>query len=456
MNKKVEGLSFDTAFGEGGFVNLNNPGNFGGAVEGIKILADGSLIALTLIKVNGESNKPALVKISENGELVDEFGDGGCTDINFLEPDVPWGMVSATLTSDEQKFFVLAQGKSGFEWRLVCLDANGHQDMAFGRNGVVVIRADVFTNEDTQKTVEGSAYSTARTDLFSSDKTTSEASNPSVAPSIDVDDKGILVTMTPAYGEARVYSLIRRYTYQGELDKTFGDNGSGQIAIKGYADAPDRFESLVVTRGVISLSDGYLVYGNMTPFEYVSGASRGFVKKLDLTGKAYEGFGKEGYVLLPSTYDGKHIPYVGGLMVDSEGRIVGYTGVSGLDDGAGLFRLSMQDGVFDGTFHGSADFHPEGTAVIGGIYEDDEKRLVVCGNAFAELSSPKPFVARWTPDGDVDSSFGEKGWLPFPSTEATAIYSLSLQDGQALIGGNYRAAERKGFLARMLPFDDIK
>jgi hypothetical protein len=56
----------------------------------------------------------------------------------------------------------------------------------------------------------------------------------------------------------------------------------------------------------------------------------------------------------------------------------------------------------------------------------------------------------------VDSSFGEKGWLPFPSTEATAIYSLSLQDGQALIGGNYRAAERKGFLARMLPFDDIK
>lgn len=456
MNKKIEGLSFDTAFGEGGFVDLDNPGEFGGAVRAIKVLADGSLIGLTTIRINGEYNKPALVKVSKDGELVKDFGIEGCTNIDFREPGTPWEVEFLTLTSDEKKFFVLAVGKSGFEWRLVCLDGSGHQDMTFGSNGVVIISAEVSPSEDAQKTAEGSLCSTARAELFSSEQHAIKAYDSYRGPSVLVDDNGILVTMTPAYGEARVYSLIRRYTLQGQRDETFGDNNLGQIAVKGFADAPEGFESFVATRGVVSLSDGYLAYGNMTPIEYIPGASRGFVKKLDLTGKAYEGFGKEGYVLLPGTSDGKHIPYVAGLMVDSEGRIVGYTGGVNLDDGAGLFRLSIQDGVSDGTFHGGTDFHPEGAPIIGGICEDDEKRLLVCGNAFAQVGLPQPFVARWTPDGNVDSSFGEKGWLPFPSAGATAIYSLGLQDGQLLIGGEYRTADRKGFLARMLPFDDAK
>jgi hypothetical protein len=455
MNKKIEGLSFDAAFGEGGFVRLNNSGSGWSQVVSIMVLADGSFVAVSETNPIGKEGRPLLVKFSSTGELVADFGEAGYSDIDFRSPSTPWALVSVSKSLDEKCFFVLAVGKFGFEFRLVCLNENGRQVMDFGDDGVVVMRADAAMNLNARDSAGRRSFGHVRmSDLSGLDKNVRGDSSACLTAGIVVDENGVVVHMTPAYGEARVYSLIRRYTYQGMIDTTFGDNNSGQVAVKGFADAPAGFESLVVTRGVVVLNDSYLVYGNITTPEFQIGVSRGFVKKLDLTGRAVEGFGKEGYVLLPNTYDDRHIPYVGGVMIDSEDRIVGYTGVAGIDYGAGLFRLS-KDGVFDATFHGDTDFRPEGTAMIVGIFEDEKKRLVTCGNALAETISPRPFVARWTPNGDVDSSFGERGWLLFPSIESTELYSLALQNGQALIGGKYASGERNGFVARMLPFDGV-
>ena len=130
-NTKVERLSFDAEFGDGGVVSLNNSGTVQGQVLSIKALADGGLIAIAELSPPGAEERPILARFSKTGALVEDFGDSGYAYPDFRFSQSPWNFLTATFTTDEKNIYILAIGRGGLESRLVCVNEEGHQVMAW-------------------------------------------------------------------------------------------------------------------------------------------------------------------------------------------------------------------------------------------------------------------------------------------------------------------------------------
>lgn len=186
----------------------------------------------------------------------------------------------------------------------------------------------------------------------------------------------------------------------GELDLSFGQQG--QLTLERGTDVDIRIYGVAARRDGSLYLQGRRYTGN--------GRANFITARLLVDGSLDEGYGSYGYVLESSSvYSygyGVLIRPTGGLLLIGD-----HSGGSTRQDDILVIAL-LENGFRDLAYGTSGqvaiDFgNTEDTSKTGAL--DSQGRLVLCGTAGYDLTTPNSVIVRLTPQGQVDSSFGAAG-----------------------------------------------
>lgn len=269
----------------------------------------------------------------------------------------------------------------------------GEVDLSFGSNGIVVT------------TITGISYLTGA----------------------DVQPDGKIVIVGDSWATG-LPAFVVRYTQDGALDPTFGSNG---IVLFDDSEATmDRLDSIVLLPDGRIVVAGWLYYSGQVP-------PRLFLARYNQDGSIDHSFGSNGVTIGPiamgpisvkAAVVGNSLKYVvGGMGYNtSTGRDIL---ISRFNDDGSLDTSFGQEGVVSTDLGrdeavSSLVIQPDGSIVIAAMH----------GNGYH--SSDAFVFARYTPEGELDQSFGNQGvvLLGEPSDSNEKLNSLSLDGDGRIIG----------------------
>lgn len=198
-------------------------------------------------------------------------------------------------------------------------------------------------------------------------------------------------------GEAHSWA-IARYHADGTLDTSFGNGG---IVQKSFKKGSGRANAVVVQ------ADNQLVVAGNAPAGNMS--SLPTVARYNVDGSPDATFGGNGWVQV--TTEGRHAGYADGVVLQSDGKIVG-TGCYIYQCRLAVFRLNP-DGSLDPSFNGGNPYvHTsavsEGFAVAVQTVGAEE-RIVVAGTMVTDSGYASAALFRFNANGTLDASFGGSG-----------------------------------------------
>ncbi len=310
---------------------------------------------------------------------------------------------------------------------------------------------------------------------------TSESRNES-ARALAVDGRGRVVVGGRTLSEQFV---VRRYRPDGSADPSFG-NGGGIEASLGFEST---IESLIV------LPNGKILAGGGTNTALA-------LLRLNPDGSEDRSFGHRGHVLTPAGIEGAGIL---DLARQRSGRIIAGGYRIGFEHWTGIVVGYRPDGSIDPSFghNGKVRFHaardypveitgvevlPGGKVLLGGdltgklllarllpngkpdpSFGGGDGRVLIdgddlphCGCSFANslavgpggrpllggvTTAPGPeaaLLARFTPDGSLDPSFGRRGLVRSRRGAHTAINAIALQPHGRILAAGYYGTEQDG------------
>jgi uncharacterized delta-60 repeat protein len=239
---------------------------------------------------------------------------------------------------------------------------------------------------------------------------------------------------------------VLRLDPRGSLDSTFGSEGLARTDVSG-------FDGLTFV--AMQQSDGKVVAGGTLIVDY--GASF-TIQPEDLAlarylsdGRPDTAFGENGIARVDFSGDWNASAQVNAIVEQNEGRLVAGGSVAYMswwgygdfwDPDMVLVRFDAS-GVVDPTFgtDGRVVFDPTPRFGFGSelrwLEQQADGKLVGAGRIGTEMA-----VARFTPDGSLDASFGGDGYVTIPLGPLDAFISaeaLAVQaDGKIVIGGTMR------------------
>lgn len=232
--------------------------------------------------------------------------------------------------------------------------------------------------------------------------------------------------------------LVRRYTASGEVDTSFGTQGSVVLDFEGPAKGPisgqreqdDRADTVAV------LADGSLLVAGFARGGSASDSRDFAVVKLKANGQLDTSFNKTGRSRLHFGED-HAVDFVGTLhsilpLADGRFYVGGFlTKSDGLDEDFAVIRYNA-DGSLDTTFKSAGS--PSGSW-IGGAYTDAEavQGMVLQGSSVV-LGGGDHFAAvRITSSGSQDLTFGTSGLAKSEGGQAHAL--VARPNGGILLAG---------------------
>ncbi|RKG64728.1 hypothetical protein D7V80_25705 [Corallococcus sp. CA054B] len=232
--------------------------------------------------------------------------------------------------------------------------------------------------------------------------------------------------------------LVRRYTAAGEVDTSFGTQGSVVLDFEGPAKGPlsgqreqdDRADTVAVLADGSILVAGFARGGNKTD-------SRDFaVVKLQPNGQLDTGFNKNGRSRLHFGEENS-VNFVGTVrsilpLADGRFYVGGFlTKSDGLDEDFALIRYNA-DGSLDTTFKSAGS--PSGSW-IGGAYTDAEsvQGMVLQGSSVVLAGGDHFAAVRITSSGSQDMTFGTGGIAKSEDGQAHAL--VARPNGGLLLAG---------------------
>jgi uncharacterized delta-60 repeat protein len=337
----------DTTFGTNGEM----PVDFSGSVDSAQDLAiqsDGKIVVVGATRINGTDDFAA-ARYLANGSIDTSFGTGGLASIDFnAGTDDAWAVV---IQSDGKIVLtghaaVTTSPELNHDFAAARLTSAGVLDATFGAAGKVT------TN------IAG------RTDM-------------AFAAALQSDDRIVLGGRVADSGGDHTDFGLLRYTSDGTLDATFGNNGTVRLntSINNFS---DQIEELAVRGDGRILAAGFATVLSNAQF----GNSKAFaLVQFDADGVADIGFGTGGVVTtLFSSLD----DFGRGLALQSDGKVVvvGQTANQTLRDFAAARYLP--DGSLDASFDGDGrltlDFFGAGDTAKDVAIQSDG-RIVVGGLA---------------------------------------------------------------------------
>ncbi len=313
----------DTAFGNGGKVNIPL-GNSGGVViRGGVLLSDGKIVALVS---NASLSRSQLVKVNADGSLDTTFGSGGIVDVGWFHPNgIPVAMAIQIVNGEER--IVLA----------------GSRPVQQGRTIKYFLRVDLRLPDGSPDTSFGTGGSVL--------------SNAGAAVHLVIqpfDQRIVIVSES---------NSLTRLNIDGSVDTTFGNNGTAGVPFW----------------GPITMSGSDFLIGGSRRIDQQTVAMA--VAKVDSYGSLVSGFGVNGVAAI--NFGSKWTAQAYSVKVDSVGRVVAAGVVTPFKkpQDIGIVRLSSS-GVIDPDFNGtgrlvydyaarsdearSIDFQGDGRLLIAG------------------------------------------------------------------------------------------
>jgi uncharacterized delta-60 repeat protein len=239
-----------------------------------------------------------------------------------------------------------------------------------------------------------------------------------------------------AAGSADSQMAVVRYLPDGSLDTSFDGDGK---AITSFAGGGRRDTHVAAQGYAVELQSDQKIVVAGRVWNFNTGAWRFGVARFNSNGSLDTSFGGSGQVItdfgLPLVgADGlKNHFEVSALASQPDGKILAAGG------GEGYFLIARynSDGTLDPTFDGDGmliqDVNSSSSwGLIGDIaFQPDGKILAVGGHDF----TAQGIVARYNPDGSLDSSFGSGGLVQHPHFAGT-ITNVELQsDGRIVVSG---------------------
>lgn len=358
--------SLDSGFGKGGKITTDFFGFFDEA-HAVAIDADGNIVVagVTGISTNDRGDF-ALARYEPEGTLDTNFGTGGKVATDFgASFDVARGIV---LQSDGK---IVTAGEASADFALARYQANGSLDSDFGTGGRV----------------------------------TTEFGEQGRARSVALQSEGKIVVAGSAFSASAGADFgVACYNPDGSLYSGFGAGG------KVVTD----FGAVDSAYAVAVQGDGRIVAAGLTDFQPGTGADFAVVRynqdgSLD---SMFDGDGKvTGDVLAPSN-DSAPGDFGGNpITVQSDGKIVvvGSTGhAAGLDFAVARYH---RDGSLDPDFGtgGQVTTKFGGHAAGESVAIQTDGKIVVAGSAQQDSTGTNFALARYNPDGTLDTYFGSGG-----------------------------------------------
>jgi uncharacterized delta-60 repeat protein len=446
------GGNLDTTFGAGsgsfgpagtvtthldsGIPSSDGPNLTNDLATSLAVLPGGDIVAAGSAELNnGSTGGPnqdfVLVRYTSNGLLNTTFGQGG----HAAAPDIRDEQINALAVDADGRFVVVGSGSvTGIQDIIYQrYNTDGSADLTFAANQANGAREIAFDP-----------------DLIGGEPTQDQAFAVAVQPS-----NGDIILVGSANNQA--FAVARLDGDRGELDPTFGTNGR----VTTFVGSPGG--DVVAANAVVVEPDGKIVVAG-TAFNGGTGNQDFTLVRYNADGSLDTSFGDGGVVL---TDFGTGNAEVFGLaletMSDGSVDIVAAgeaTDASGNQDFA-LARYTP-DGSLDTTFDSGGStpglvLTPVGggTATAYAVAIDGSGNVVVAGGAPDPATGNGDFaLARYTPNGNLDGTFGSGGIVLTPfggaadGISATA-YALGLQGTNIIVAGSAANSSESDFaLAR--------
>ncbi len=455
--------ALDETFGSGGKVQTNIPGD----AEGVVVQPDGRIVvvggSITVSSRTGTSGNFDVARFNSDGTPDATFDGDGRTTTSFdsavqyaeavaLQPDGKIVVVGSYAPDSErpnERAFAAAR-----------YNIDGSLDESFGANGKVKTKftgngsssaQSVTLQPDGKVVVVGTSSISDRSgesgfavvrynmngtldDSFDSDGrlTTSFGTGGSSAQSVAIQADGKIVVLGDGGISGKL--ILARYTEIGALDATFGANGSVAQTLGSGDEA----------RAVAVQADGKIVVAG-----YSGGNLNAVLTRFNVDGTLDVTFGVNGRVI----ENGNQLP--GGVTANAvalqpDGKII----LAGhYNNDFAVWRYDA-NGAPDTTFGfgGRVTTNIREIAgapvsdtndVINGIALQPDGRIVAVGNTSYEVTTSNGIigtalnfaVARYAPNGALDTSFNGRGVYVSSNGNGEA-YAVALQmDGKAIVAG---------------------
>jgi uncharacterized delta-60 repeat protein len=395
----------DTSFGTNGAVVTD----FGqsSVINRAAVQPDGKIIAVGTVTVGGNSDF-AIVRYNTNGALDTSFGSGGKVTA-VAGGDA--GGYGVALPGDGT---ILVSGTGGFKFALLSFTTNGAVNTAFGGGSGMAV-----TNPGASGSLS-TAYAV-----------TIQPSGIMVGQNAQIVAAGIT---DPTSGH--IAMVVARYNLDGSFDTTFGTNGTIVKSFNPGLGGGDYANSVIATRSGISgavikiIVGGYGTTPTNTFFELM---------KLTTTGALDTTFNGTG---LRTLQFGRGFYDQPAALVFQSGNYVlaGSSLVNNNNSDFAAARFNNSDGSLDTNFNGTGILTADiaSTSSTGqGVTKQTDGKYVAVGYADNGVNNDLA-VARYNPDGSLDSSFGAGGKVTTEITnQSVGGAAVTMQtDGKILVAGN--------------------
>ena len=383
----------DPSFGEGGKVITA----FNGAAYSIAVQPDGKLVL-----AGGGTTEFALARYNGDGTLDSSFGANGEVTTEVLHH---YNSAFAVAIQTDGKI-VAAGGAGDFStsdgFALVRYNSDGSLDSSFGDGGKVTTAFD---------SSEGEAYAIA------------------------IQSDGMIVAGGYVFGVPNYQFALARYRPNGKLDKSFGVGGKVTTS----------FSNLGLTARSLAIQpDAKIVVAG-----YAGGDPAGRVDfalaRYNSDGNLDSTFGASGKVItdLFGQFD---FAYAAALQPDGRIVLAGFSGIvpgfGGGGEEAADFALVRynSDGSLDTSFgFGGKVVTDFGTnEVINAVGIQRDGRIVAAGAAGAGDTSDFA-LARYNPDGSLDSTFGSTGKITTGFSGWDGATALAILPAGRIVAAGYSA-----------------
>ena len=373
--------TLDPKFGKGGIVFTTNTSANAGALQG-----DGKILVAGSISTVQNSQQPGLLRYNTDGTLDSGFGAGGKVLIGGNNA----GPAFAVAVQTDGK--ILAAAPANLHLTVFRFNSNGSVDNTFGNNGATAIQPD---------------------EVFLAPASGGIALQP---------DGRILVAT--AHNEGGPLQIVARLLANGQLDSTFGSNG---VAPTFGGDSVAVLPNGNILVGTGSVSSAYAPNGAVVKDFGIHGQTPGFAP----------GFANEigGFVVTNNSSTVTSIITAGTIFTDLN--------LMSLNSVSGFLLVSYNiDGTLDNAFgiHGGVTTPFPGNILARAFAVALQRNgdIVAVGQtALTDTGSSDFALVRYNPDGSVDTTFGNSGFVStaFGTSVAFASTVLIQIDGKIIAVG---------------------
>jgi uncharacterized delta-60 repeat protein len=370
--------TLDPKFGNGGIVFTANTVANAGALQG-----DGKILVAGSISTVQNSEQPGLLRYNTNGTLDSAFGASGKVVIGGSNA----GPAFAVAVQTDGKILVAAPANLALT--VFRFNNNGTVDSTFGSNGATAIEpAELFLGP--------------------------------ASGGIALEPDGRILVAT-GHNEGGGQRIVARLLANGQLDSTFGSNG---VAPTFGGDSVAVVPNGNILVGTGSVTSMYAPNGVVVKGFGIHGQTPGFANDAG------------GFVVTNHSATVTRIITAGSIFTD--------VNLMSLNSVSGFLLVSYKiDGTLDNAFgiHGgvTTPFPGNILARAFAVALQTNGDIVAVGQTALTDTGPSDFaLVRYNPDGSVDTTFGNSGFVstPFGTSVAFANTVLIQIDGKIIALGN--------------------